>query len=74
MKPDKKCISFGYTKCKCIKNAIDDVLRVNSVERTKLGVSSTKAEISAVKKAEIARLKGVRHLDKEMIDRLLDED
>jgi hypothetical protein len=70
--PDKQCISFGYAQCKCIKKAIDDVLEANAQDRMQLGISSTKAEINAVKKAEIARLKSVRHLDKEKIDRLLD--
>lgn len=68
--PSKECLSKGY-QCKLIKNIIDAVLELNAQDRQNLGVSSTKAEKNEVKRMEKQRLKSVRHLDKDKIDRLL---
>lgn len=57
-----------------IRQEIDRVLHLNAIDRTNLGVSSTKEEKDYVKMVERQRLLSVRHLDKEKIDRLLETD
>ena len=71
---DNECIKKGYASCVLIKKAIDDVLHQNAIDRANLGVSSTKAQRNEVKKLEKQRLKALRHLDQEKIDRLLNEE
>lgn len=57
-----------------IRQEIDRVLHLNAIDRTTLGVSSTKEEKDYVKMVERQRLLSVRHLDREKIDRLLETD
>ena len=73
-KIDDKCLKEGYHRCRLIKEQIDAVLRLNSNDRTELGVSSTKEEKEQSRLMEIQRLKSVRHLDEDFIDKLLNTD
>ena len=68
---DKKCLEEGYYRCRLIKEQIDSILWLNSNDRANLGQNSTKEEKRQVKLMEIQRLKSVRHLDKDFIDKLL---
>lgn len=56
------------------KLQIDDVLRLNAMDRANLGINSTNTEKNEAKRMERQRLKSVRHLNPNLIDFLLKED
>jgi len=68
-----ECLAKGYD-CPKIKKEIDAVLELNSQDRQQLGISSTKTQKNEVRRMERQRLKSVRHLDQDKIDRLLNEE
>lgn len=71
---NEECLSFGYNKCLLIKNKIDEILELNSIDRTNTGLTTSKEEKEQVKLMERQRLLSVRHLDPAKIDRLLETD
>lgn len=73
MEISKECIAKGYYGCDAIKKEIDAVLHQNAIDRQNLGVSSTKKQKEEVALAERKRLRAVRHLDPDKIDRLIKE-
>ena len=70
-KIDNKCLEQGYHKCRLIREQIDEVLRLNAKDRTEIGIDSSKQDKKQARLMEIQRLKSVRHLDKDFIDKLL---